>query len=105
MIVLPNIHTPSRVDAALARLGHARRVALSVPHFLMLPALLPGTDMIGTVAERVARYFAPIIGLDVQPLPFAMPAFESMMIWHRGHDQDAGHAWLRGVIAAEARKL
>jgi DNA-binding transcriptional LysR family regulator len=105
MIVLPNIHTPSRLDVELARLGHARRVALSVPHFLMLPSLLPGTEMLGTVAERVARYFAPIVALDVRPLPFALPPFEAMMIWHRGQEQDAGHAWLRGVIAAEAKKL
>jgi len=105
MIVLPNVRTPSRLDVALAKLGHARRVALSVPHFLMLPSLLPGTDMLGTVAERVARHFAPIVGLDVRPLPFALPHYESTMVWHRSHDQDAGHAWLRRLIAAEAGKL
>lgn len=105
MIVLPNMRTPSRLDVALAKLGHARRVALSVPHFLMLPSLLPGTEMLGTVAERVARHFAPIVGLDVRPLPFALPAYEVVMIWHRGHEQDAGHAWLRRTIAAEAAKL
>jgi DNA-binding transcriptional LysR family regulator len=105
MIVLPNMRTPSRLDVALAKLGHARRVALSVPHFLMLPSLLPGTDMLGTVAERVARHFAPIVGLDVRPLPFALPYYEATMMWHRSHEQDAGHAWLRRVIAAEAAKL
>lgn len=105
IIVLPNTRTASRVDVALSQMGHARRVALSVPHFLLLPSLLPGTDMIGTVAERVARHFAPIVGLDVRPLPFTLPPYAASMIWHRGHDHDAGHAWLRGLVAEEAAKL
>jgi DNA-binding transcriptional LysR family regulator len=105
IIALPNMLMPSRLDVTLAKLGHARRVALSVPHFLMVPSLLPGTEMLGTVAERVARHFAPIVGLDVRPLPFALAPYEVAIIWHRGYEQDAGHAWLRRVIAAEAVKL
>ncbi len=103
--VQPSVRGASRVDVALGALGHSRRVALSVPHFLMVPFLLPGTDMLGVVAERVALHFAPIVGLEIRPLPFVVPDYQPAMVWHRSYERDAGHTWLRKVIAAVSARL
>ena len=42
-------------DDALAKLGKHRKIAVTVPHFMVVLYLLPGTDMIAGVAEKLAR--------------------------------------------------
>lgn len=43
-----------KVDEALAAIGQARRVALTIGHFLALPHLVGSSDLIGVIAERAA---------------------------------------------------
>jgi DNA-binding transcriptional LysR family regulator len=86
------------VDAALARLGRARRVALRLPHWTAAPAVLAGTDLVLTVARRTVVPVPP--GLAVQPVPFAIDPLGFEMIWHERADGDAGLRWLRESLAA-----
>ena len=46
-------------DAALAAHGRSRRVAMSVPGFLIVPEIVARTDRIALVPERMAREAAP----------------------------------------------
>jgi DNA-binding transcriptional LysR family regulator len=85
------------VDAALARRGLTRHVALTVPHFLVIPHIIARTDLIVTLAERVAGAFAhlPIVAV---PPPLDLPGFTIMMTWREAVDADPGHAWLRRLL-------
>ena len=67
--VRPSVDALSRVDMALAKVGKRRRVALLAPHFMVAPYLIPGTDMIACLAERLARHLAPEIGLTIAEPP------------------------------------
>jgi len=84
-------------DDALAQQGLARRVALSVPHFLFMMSVLAGTDMVAMLPERLARG-AP--GLRVVEAPLEVPGYEMAMLWHERRHRDQAHRWLRERIAA-----
>lgn len=101
----PSSNAPRRVDDALAKIGKERVVAVTVPHFMVLLYLLPGTDMIACVAEKLARRVAPALGLVLLDMPVRVPAYDVCLVWHRRFDQDRGHMWLRDTIIAEGKSL
>jgi DNA-binding transcriptional LysR family regulator len=87
-------------DEALATAGLARRVVLSVPHFLAMLSIVAGTDMVAMVPERLARG-NPALKIMVPPLP--VPGYEMTMLWHERRHRDPAHQWLRDHIAAAVR--
>ncbi|MEX3810325.1 LysR family transcriptional regulator [Paraburkholderia sp. BR13439] len=84
-------------DETLAKLGLARKVVLSVPHFLFMQSVLASTDLVGMLPARLVR------GLDtlrmVEP-PVEVPGYEMAMLWHERVHRDPAHQWLREFIAA-----
>jgi DNA-binding transcriptional LysR family regulator len=101
----PSNNAPRRVDDALAKMGKERAVAVTVPHFMVLLYLLPGTDMIACVAEKLARRVAPALGLVLLEMPVRIPSYDVCLVWHRRFDQDRGHMWLRDTIVSEGKTL
>ena len=95
------------VDTALAKLGKHRTIAVEVPHFLVAPFLVERTDVVLTLAERVARALGPSVRLRVLPPPpeLRLPGFDISLVWHERHRADPAHAWFRSTIAAVAKKL
>jgi DNA-binding transcriptional LysR family regulator len=102
----------AEVDAALARLGRTRRIAVRLPHWTVAPELLLGTDLIltvaqravqGTVADGTQQGLALVQGLALHAPPFAIAPFMFELIRHGRTDGDAGIAWLRAAIAAAVR--
>ncbi len=100
LLVAPRGTPGSHVDAALAKQKRSRRVALMVPHFLVAPHVVAGTDLVWTAPERMARPYAEKLGLVVRPMPVPVRGFTVSMVWHARHDRDPAHAWLRAQVAA-----
>jgi hypothetical protein len=74
LLVSPDEDRAGLVDRKLAALGLARRVVLSLPQFLVAPFVVADTDLIATLASRVARRFAAAkIGIAVHDPPIALP--------------------------------
>jgi DNA-binding transcriptional LysR family regulator len=90
-------------DQALARLGRARRVVLSVPGFLVLPDILQTDDLIAVVPERVLR--GRLAGLRTFTPPVAIPTFAVVALWHPRLHKDPAHRWFRELLAATAMDL
>lgn len=88
------------VDDALAKKGLRRRVALTVPHFLVAPMVVASSDLLITLALRIATVFADLVPLAMRKLPFALAGFTTYQVWHERRRQDPAHAWLRKTIAA-----
>lgn len=84
-------------DQVLAAQGLARRVVLSVPHFLFLEAALTASDL---VAMLPARQLRPGSALQVVAPPLELPGFEMLMLWHERLHRDPAHQWLREQFAA-----
>lgn len=89
---------PSMLEQTLARRGHERKIALSVPQFLLLPAVVAETDLIATVPAHVARTFAAPYRLAVWPLPLPVPELVLYQYWHQRYHADASSKWVRGVV-------
>ena len=90
------------VDPVLERLGMRRHIALRVPHYLVAPLVVAETDLILTVAARVARVFGSAVAVREVVPPLEIPGFAVSMYWHPQRTEDPGHRWLREQVAAVA---
>jgi DNA-binding transcriptional LysR family regulator len=95
VMVAPGGRPGSFVDDALARLGRSRRVAVAVPHFLVVPHLLVESDLIATLATRIADRVADRFGLVTMPPPIDIPDFTIAAAWHERTHHDPALRWLR----------
>lgn len=105
LLVAPRGTPGSFVDEALAAVGRTRRIALAVPHFLVVPYLIASSDLVATLATRVAETFAGSLGLITVPPPLALPKFQIALAWHERNHDDQPHRWLREQILAVAAEL
>lgn len=102
LLVAPRGTPGSFVDDALTAIGRTRRIALAVPHFLVVPYIIASSDLIATLATRVASSFADALGLVQMAPPLALPKFQMALAWHERDHEDAPHRWLRDQVLAVA---
>lgn len=88
------------VDQVLAEHGLSRRVALAVPHFLVAPHVVAGSDLVLTIGARVAAEFVKILPVRVFEPPVPIPGFAVNLVWHERNHHDPAQRWLREVIAS-----
>lgn len=86
------------IDRALEAQGLKRRVSLTVPHFHAVALAVAEAGLVGNLPVHFARRVAPLLGLVIYLPPFTAERLEVMLYWHRRHDGDAAHAWLREQI-------
>lgn len=104
-VELPHLFVATRsgsmgeVDRALAEQGLKRRIACTVPHFLVAPFVVAESDLILTVNTRIAQTFARQLPLKLLKPPVALPDFSISMAWHPRNDKDAAQVWLRRKLA------
>lgn len=98
--VAPNLDSGIQLDDIFAAMGLVRRVVATVPHYLAVPALIRGTDLIANTRRRLVEVLRTSSGLVIFPIPVKVhvPALSFLQIWHRRYDGDAGHRWLRDLI-------
>jgi DNA-binding transcriptional LysR family regulator len=80
-------------------------VQLAVPSLLHLPLILAGTSYVATMPERVLRLSPNVGRLKSFPTPFPAPNQQEILLWHKRHELDPAHAWLRNLIIEVARAL
>lgn len=102
LLVAPRGTRGSFVDDALAVRGRTRRVAVAVPHFLVVPHILAATDLIVTIGARIIAAYAASHGLVTRPPPIEVAGFAVHLIWHERTQADAGQRWLRDQLVATA---
>jgi DNA-binding transcriptional LysR family regulator len=105
LLIAPRGTPGSLVDDALAAAGRSRRIALAVPHFLVVPYLIASSDLIATLATRVASTFADTLKLVTMPPPLALPKFQIAVTWHERNQDDLPHRWLREQLLAVGAEL
>lgn len=97
LLVAPRGTPGGVVDETLAQLGKRRRVALTVPHFLLAPHLLANSDLVLTIGARVAERFAELLPVRLVEPPVKLPGFEVRM-WHERHHRDPAQQWFRDIV-------
>lgn len=87
------------LDASLERLHVEHRVALELPGFLGLTAIISTTDLLATLPRHIGETLAKIGGLRVFDCPIPIPGFTVKQHWHARYHNDPGNRWLRGLCA------
>jgi DNA-binding transcriptional LysR family regulator len=87
------------VDALLAQHGLTRRIALSVPHFMVAPHVIASSDLVLTAPERLLAPFVRSLKLRVLRTPLRLPEYALSQVWATRSDHDEAHRWLRRAIA------
>jgi DNA-binding transcriptional LysR family regulator len=90
------------VDVELHKLGRTRRVAATVPNFLLALALVAETDLLAAVPRRLATHAKRFGVLLAEPPPPLAPLTSSSVsaITTRAAMADAGVAWLFKLLEA-----
>lgn len=83
-------------DLALDAMGRHRRVAVSVPSFIVLIDLIRASDCCALLPRRLVDGEK---GLIVIPPPFAVAGFTKVLVWHERTHHDPGMIWVRERLA------
>ena len=94
-----------QTDAALAREGRARRVAITVPVFEGVANIVAQSDHIALIPARLALAWQARGDLWLYWPPVEIKPPQLCMIWHRRMRSDPAHRWLRARIAEILRPL
>lgn len=78
--------------------GDTRQIDIVVPSFTNVPWLLPETNRIALVHERLARLFIDKLPLTIAELPMKMPKMREMLQFHRTRTMDSGLVWLKARL-------
>jgi LysR family transcriptional regulator, nod-box dependent transcriptional activator len=85
-------------------LGIDIRIHMTLPSLLQLPLALPGSTLAATLPERVAQLYTPALPIKILPLPFDVPRTQEVLLWHKRHEPDPAHSWLRELIVRIAKE-
>jgi DNA-binding transcriptional LysR family regulator len=94
------------IDDAVERQGKGRKLDLVflVQNFLTIPFLMAdGIDVIATLPLTLAQRFQQQQPLQILETPLRLPRVRYAAYWHERSQKDAGHRWLRALVADTAR--
>jgi LysR family nod box-dependent transcriptional activator len=82
--------------------GVTREIALTTYSFSVVPHLVVGTDLIGTVHARLARQLQGMLPIEIRPVPLPIKTLHQAMQWHKYRTRDPGLVWLRALMREAA---
>jgi DNA-binding transcriptional LysR family regulator len=91
------------IDDVLAKRGRSRRVAPTVPNFMMALAVVADTDLAAAVPRRFAAMYTARLAVRVVDAPVALGMFPLHAMAPQVALMDAGLAWLFDRLAAGKR--
>ncbi len=98
-VVEPEGRSHELFERLLEAKGLSRRVQLSIPHFMSVPAIIVATDMIVTVPYALAGYFLRLEQLRVVQPPVNTESYSLKQYWHARLNADPALKWFRGEVA------
>jgi DNA-binding transcriptional LysR family regulator len=99
-------HVGIELDEILTRLGIQRRVVAVLPHYIAVAEIIRGTDLVGHIGGRLVslQNSDGQLVLFKPPIPMPVPPIRFLQVWHVRDDRDAGHRWMRDLIAEISRE-
>jgi DNA-binding transcriptional LysR family regulator len=86
------------LDRILESLGAARRIAVVMPYLVLATSILPGTELMLTVPDRLAAQFADPTQVHVLNAPRELGELHFYAVWHPRVEEDPSHRWLRQLV-------
>jgi DNA-binding transcriptional LysR family regulator len=93
------------IDLVLAESDLQRRVAITVPHLLVLPSIVAATDLIAAIPSHMARYLTNLSEIELFELPIEVHPWTISLLWSQLSDRDPGCSWLRKTLEELCRKI
>lgn len=90
------------LEEALREAGRTPRLRVTAPHALAIPTLLRETDMLSIVPATLALALTKGTDLLRRQPPYPSQPSVLRAVWHSRDEHDAGHAWLRDLVARTA---
>lgn len=100
VLVQPRGASADPIRDALGVDAKRRQIALALPHATVLPMIMGDTDLLATIPRVAARNLLAIGGLCTAAVPFTIEENVVYQWWHRRNSADAGHQWLRQILAS-----
>lgn len=94
---------PGIVDTLLSRHGMKRRIAVTLAHVVAVPFAVAGTDLIATMAERVANLLSLATSISIHTPPLKIPAFAVDLLQARRSAEDPAVRWFIHAIERALR--
>lgn len=91
------------IESALRKYGE-RRIEVTAPSFIQAPWLLPGTQRLALMHQRLAALVAPRLSLSIAEAPIDLPIMREMMQYHSARSNDAALTWLRKQLLEVAAR-
>lgn len=88
---------------AFNSIGKHPKFKIVQPHFLAVPNLLAGTEVVAIVPATLAKFFRQSGSAFPSELPWKSPPRAVQMVWHERHTHDPGHEWLRIMLKNAAQ--
>ena len=104
-VMYPGTERQGSIDTILHSRGLSRRIAVTVPHYLTIPAIVAKSNLLGVVPEEMARRAARSLRLKIFDPPIALPDITIMMIWNERAQFDHAHRWFRECVATASEAL
>ncbi|MBV2359705.1 LysR family transcriptional regulator [Thalassococcus sp. CAU 1522] len=92
-------------DAALSRVGRARRVVMTLPVFSGVYNTVAGSDTIALIPRQLAERVGARVGLDILLPPVPIDPAVISMVWHKRATTSPAHRWLRDKVHNATRCL
>jgi DNA-binding transcriptional LysR family regulator len=105
VITLGDDEHPTWIDEALAKKGHARRVALRTRYFMCAPLIIAESDLLLTAPSMLIDYFAKLVPLRAFEPPIPLPSYPEEVYWHERYDSDPAHRFMRELFVRVTSNL
>ena len=92
------------LEDSLQQEGLKRKVALRIPHILVIPRVVKNTPYIVTIPRKFAEALDDP-SLQLLKPPIKLPQLHVMQYWHEAMHQDPAHQWLRRVVHSLAEMV
>ena len=93
------------LERALPGSEEARRIAISLPHFLALPALLERTGLVAIVPRPLGISLARAYPISAHDLPYETTPVDVSVLWHERTAKDVPQQWLREMLKRATEPL
>jgi DNA-binding transcriptional LysR family regulator len=93
------------LERALSDSDHPPRIAVSLPHFLALPALLVESELAAIVPRPLARALEQAHAITTHELPYTTTPVEVRLLWHERVEDEPSHEWLHEVLRRATEEL
>lgn len=98
VVISPTNDPHTFIDDALASMNRKRRVAATVPNFMLACALVAETDMITTLSKAFLARHGARFGVVGTPSPLPMRRFQARAVVPKVALMDAGLEWLFDLL-------